>query len=144
MASDSSQSVSEPVIGRVTPLLEVFDMQQSLRFYRDLLGFKVVSSSPEMGWCMLQSGSVYVMLNAAYDADDERPEQPVAERQRWHRDLTLYFDADPNVVHARLVESGWNVRPPYAAPYGMLQLNTEDPDGYSIAFVMPLDAAAKT
>jgi glyoxylase I family protein len=143
MLTEPSQSGSELVLGRVTPLLEVFDMERSLRFYRDCLGFKVVSSSPDMGWCMLQSGTVYLMLNAAYDADDERPEQPVAERQRWHRDLTMYFDADPHRVHARLVESGWNVRPPCVAPYGMLQLNAEDPDGYSVAFVTPAEPSPK-
>src|SRR5580704_11660183 len=125
MLSESSQPGNELVLGRLTPLLEVFDMERSLRFYRDCLGFGVVGSSPAMDWCMLQSGNVRVMLNAAYDADDERPAQPVAERQRWHRDSTLYFDADPHEVYARLVEMGWKAGPPYVAPYGMLQVNTE-------------------
>ncbi len=30
----------------LTPLLQVYDMPTSVRFYRDVLGFEVVSTSP--------------------------------------------------------------------------------------------------
>jgi len=33
----------------LTPLIGVFDMPRALAFYRDLLGFAVVSASPEAG-----------------------------------------------------------------------------------------------
>ena len=33
----------------LTPLLQVFDMPTSVRFYRDVLGFKVIGTSPVMG-----------------------------------------------------------------------------------------------
>ena len=32
----------------LTPLIGVFDMPKSLSFYRDMLGFSVVSASPEV------------------------------------------------------------------------------------------------
>ena len=32
----------------LTPLISVFDMPKSLAFYRDVLGFEVVSASPEV------------------------------------------------------------------------------------------------
>jgi catechol 2,3-dioxygenase-like lactoylglutathione lyase family enzyme len=35
-----------PDIRGVAPLLQVFDMPTSVRFYRDKLGFEVVSTSP--------------------------------------------------------------------------------------------------
>ena len=31
------------------PLLQVFDMPASIRFYRDVLGFEIFSSSPARG-----------------------------------------------------------------------------------------------
>jgi glyoxylase I family protein len=44
----------------VCPLLQVYDMPASLRFYRDTLGFEVVATSPNLGgedkvhWCLLR------------------------------------------------------------------------------------------
>jgi glyoxylase I family protein len=133
----SGSTTSEPglALGGLVPHLEVFDMAESLRFYRDHLGFAVVHSSPNMGWCMLASGETSLMLNSAYDDDDERPPARDPQRQRWHRDVMLYIQADPYQVHARLREAGWPVGEPYVAPYGMLQVHTADPDGYGVAFI---------
>ena len=57
------------------PLLQVFDMPTSLRFYRDVLGFAEVQKSgqgDEVHWAWLRHGDADVMLNTAYD-DGERP-----------------------------------------------------------------------
>jgi len=66
----------------VCPLLEVFDMPRSLRFYRDAPGFEVVESVPprdECGWALLR-------LDEA-----ERPATPDAARVAGHADTTLFF-----------------------------------------------------
>jgi glyoxylase I family protein len=39
----------------LTPMIEVFDMPASLHFYRDVLGFEVVTASgpvPDCGWAL--------------------------------------------------------------------------------------------
>jgi catechol 2,3-dioxygenase-like lactoylglutathione lyase family enzyme len=46
----------------LTPLLQVYDMPTSVRFYRDVLGFEVVSTAPKLGadrfhWALLRLGS---------------------------------------------------------------------------------------
>lgn len=64
----------------LTPLIGVFDMPRSLAFYRDLLGFSVVSASPEVEtkegrfshWMWLRFGKADIMLNTQYDSN-ERP-----------------------------------------------------------------------
>lgn len=113
-------------------------MDESLRFYHDLLQFEIVNISDGRGWCMLRSGDVYLMLNTAYD-EDERPETPDRERTRWHRDITLYFTTDPYAIHAQMTSAGRSVSEPYRASYGVTQLNVSDPDGYSLAFVTPAE-----
>ena len=53
----------------LTPLIGVFDMPNALRFYRDLLGFEVVSASPEAKtsegtfshWVWLKLGAAEIM-----------------------------------------------------------------------------------
>jgi catechol 2,3-dioxygenase-like lactoylglutathione lyase family enzyme len=50
----------------------------SLRFYRDLLGFRVLSEVPDddrCDWVLLQLHESELMLNTAYEADD-RPSAP--------------------------------------------------------------------
>jgi len=67
----------------LTPLIGVFDMPKSLAFYRDLIGFEVVSASPEVEtregrfshWMWLRFGAADLMLNTQYDSN-ERPERP--------------------------------------------------------------------
>jgi hypothetical protein len=76
----SATSADFELHGITTPLLFVFDMLESLAIYRDLLGFEIVSASPEVStseghfshWMWLRSGSVNVMLNTQYDSN-ERP-----------------------------------------------------------------------
>ena len=53
----------------VCVLLQVFDMPTSVRFYRDVLGFEVVQTTPREGdqfdWGLLRLNDTYVMLNTA-------------------------------------------------------------------------------
>ena len=60
----------------VCTLLQVFDMPTSVRFYRDVLGFEIVQTTPREGdqfdWGLLRLGNVEVMLNTAHEPD-ERP-----------------------------------------------------------------------
>ena len=118
----------------MAPLIEVFDMPVSVRFYRDVLGFRVVSTSspePDYAWALLERDGVQFMLNTAYD-EGQRPPSPDPVRVRAHRDTTFYFgcpDVDAAWTHLR--EHGLSVKPPKVAPYGMKQLYVLDPDGYT-------------
>ncbi len=117
----------------LAPLLQVFDMPASIRFYRDVLGFDLVSTSApgdDVGWALLRLGPVELMLNTAYEAN-RRPPAPDPARVAGHRDTGLYF-ACPDVegAHRELQAKGLDVRPPVIREYGMKQLSFTDPDGY--------------
>jgi catechol 2,3-dioxygenase-like lactoylglutathione lyase family enzyme len=119
------------------PLIEVFDMPTSLRFYCDVLGFKVRSSSgpvPDCGWAWLDSGTAELMLNTMYD-DGKRPPVPDAQRKAAHRDTCLYFGCrDLEGAYGHLRTHDVAERPPEVAYYGMRQLYLRDPDGYGLCF----------
>jgi glyoxylase I family protein len=126
----------------LVPLLQVFDMPEAIRFYRDVLGFAVASSSEEIEaaegryfhWALLRLGGAELMLNTAYDAN-ERPPAREAERWRGHSDIGLYIGcSDLDAIHALLASHGITVDPPRTAPYGMRQLYVTDPDGYVVCF----------
>ena len=132
-------------IESVHPLLSVFDMPSAVHFYRDLLGFELVTHSPFYAeglfhWAMLRLGGAEIMLNTAYD-EGQRPPHPAPSRIAAHGETTLYFGC-PNVDAAfqHLLTIGLNPKPPSVAHYGMKQLYLNDPDGYGICFQWPAQA----
>ena len=126
----------------VTTLLQVFDMPRSVAFYRDVLGFTIVSTS-EPGdhfyWAQLKLGDAGLMLNAAYE-DDEQPSSPDPERVAAHADTILYFGCDSvDGVYQHLRAKGWTMQEPMTTDYGMRQVYTKDLDGYELCFQHPVD-----
>ncbi|HEY2014328.1 MAG TPA: VOC family protein [Bryobacteraceae bacterium] len=124
------------IVNELVPLLEVFDLPASLRFYRDLLGFELISGD-DTWWCMLQLGEVKLMLNTAYE-DNKRPSEPLPSRVRGHGDTSLYFSSpDPDAVYTHLLEHDWPVNEPTVTSYGVRQVSTKDPDGFQLFFICP-------
>jgi catechol 2,3-dioxygenase-like lactoylglutathione lyase family enzyme len=127
-------------LGGLCPLLQVYDMPASLAFYRDALGFELVerSAGDRIDWCLLKQGGAWLMLNTAYETDEERPVPPDPGRMAAHDDTSLFIEArDLDAIHAHLAALGLAGAPPHTAPYGMRQLYVRDPDGYSICFQHP-------
>ena len=124
----------------VCPLLQVYDMPTSVRFYRDKLGFEVVNTSPVLGpdkfhWALLRLGSAEIMLNTAYEFDSERPVPADRARIAAHGDTGLFFGCpDVDAAYEDFRDKGVAVKPPKVAPYGMKQLSLSDPDGYGLCF----------
>jgi catechol 2,3-dioxygenase-like lactoylglutathione lyase family enzyme len=126
----------------LTPLLGVYDMPRSVAFYRDLLGFEIVTASPEVEtpegrfshWVWLRLGAAELMLNTQYDSG-ERPENADPKRAADHGDTTLYVGCtDIDQAYAELTRRGLRAAPPQTAPYGLRLFSVTDPDGYSIVF----------
>ena len=128
------------------PLLQVFDMPESVRFYCDVLGFELASHSPlakrpegeYFHWAMLKRGDITIMLNTAYD-EGERPPQPDPARIAAHGDTSLYFDCpDAERTCSDLVSLGVRVlEKPFITQYGLKRFTIADPDGYNLCFHGP-------
>jgi len=119
-----------------TPLLNVADVEASLAFWRDLIGFEVTYRYEPDGRLMfasLQSGEVRLMLNG-------RGGDPAARRARPHYTETVLSFAVPS-VHALardLRAKGFEAPAPVAESYGLDEIVMRDPDGYEIAFTSPI------
>ena len=130
--ADPTASVRE-----LWPLLFVADIERSITFYCDQLGFSVISDAKTEGrvfWCRLKRGGASIMLQQA-EAEDDPAEG------RGHG-VALYFvcdDADD--VHAELTGRGLKLDPPTTAYYGMRQVFVPEPDGYSICFESRIEQA---
>jgi hypothetical protein len=86
-----------PEITDLCPLLQVFDMLESVRFYCTHLGFQIDAQSPmietpypHFNWALLKRGAVQLMLNTAYEGGDRPPSRDTS-RIAAHADTILYF-----------------------------------------------------
>ena len=124
----------------MAPLLQVFDMPASIRFYRDVLGFEVAQTSQPGGrfdWALLRLGGAELMLNTAHEAD-ARPPAPDPARVAAHADTAIYFGCpDVDAAYAHLRAQGVAVEPPEITSYGFRALTLVDPDGYQLCFHWP-------
>jgi catechol 2,3-dioxygenase-like lactoylglutathione lyase family enzyme len=119
------------------PLLQVFDLSLSLKFYCDVLGFHIVQRTDNEWWAMLRLGDAILMLNTAYE-NDQKPPSPDPARVRGHTDVSLYFEyLDLDALHSHLRAHRCQVAPPGHTSYGLRQMNVTDPDGYEICFTAP-------
>ena len=122
------------------PLLQVFDVQRSIDFYRDVLGFAVARKSDgpsELWWALLDRDGAELMLNSAYESN-ERPPAPDPARVAAHCDAALYFGCpDLDAAYADLKARGIDAKAPFVQPYGMKQLYLNDPDGYQLCLQWP-------
>ena len=129
-------------IGGFATLIQVFDMPTSLKFYRDVMGFSVISDAPEDGrcdWVWLKCGESELMLNTAYEAD-ERPESRDPDRTSAHADVILYFSCeDVDAAYAYFRARGVAAQEPAVAFYGMKQVYLKDPDGYELCVQQPVE-----
>jgi len=124
----------------IAPLLQVFDMPAAIHFYRDLIGFEVVSRSApgdDCDWVLLRLDGSELMLNTAYERD-ARPAGPDPARVAAHADTSVYFGCpDVEAAYAHLRDRGVDVQAPTLTSYGFTALSLTDPDGYSICFHWP-------
>jgi glyoxylase I family protein len=124
----------------LAPLLEVFDMPASIRFYCDVLGFELDRTSApgdHFGWAGLRLNGVELMLNTAYE-EGQRPPVPDPARVASHADTALFFGCEDLAgAYRHLRAHGLDVQAPVVQSYGMKQLYVRDPDGYTLCFQWP-------
>jgi catechol 2,3-dioxygenase-like lactoylglutathione lyase family enzyme len=119
-ASEESQSVSAPVrVGHVTPILRVANLEASLAYYAERLGFETEWSEPGFG--CIGRGEASLML---------------CEGEQGHPGAWVWIAvSDADALHAELIERGANIRhPPTNYPWGSREVHVLDPDGNVLRF----------
>jgi catechol 2,3-dioxygenase-like lactoylglutathione lyase family enzyme len=113
------------MIYNMETLLQVRDLNESLAFYVDLLGFKIHGKFPESAptWAGLASGNARVMLSTF-----ARVAEPALTGE-----IYMYPD-DLDVAWERLKDAAPVVEEPVTREYGMREFSVRDPNGYLITF----------
>ena len=117
-------------------LLNVADIEASLGFWRDLVGFEVDTRFEHEGrlaYAGLKSGEIVLMLNA-------RGGDPAARRARPHyTEAVIYLGVRSVHEFVRALRAkGFDAPDPERQDYGLDEVVVRDPDGYEVAFTSPL------
>ena len=122
------------MIQRNTPELFVRDVEESIRFYTETLGFQLEGRMPEdeskpVEWAMVANGNASFMF--------QKPDSP-----RRPDGVVFYLavgDADATIEALRA--RGASVEGPIDQFYGYREAAVMDPNGYKLVFTAPIPAA---
>ena len=132
---------SQPNIKYAAPFFMVSDMEASLKFYVDGLGFKILNTWTPHGkieWCWLQREGGPLMLQEAR-VPAERPY--LSGRGAG---VTIFFQCrDSLVLYQEFLKNGVNVQEPFVGN-GLWDIKVTDPDGYDLHFESPTDVPEET
>ena len=117
------------------PLVRVADIERSLAFYCDQLGFTLRGRwdpDGKLAWCLLAMEGAQLMLQQAGPQHADGLAQSGG-------DIELFFVCeDVDALRERFLGRGVDAPPPTVAFYGMRQLTVADPDGRSLCFEHPV------
>jgi catechol 2,3-dioxygenase-like lactoylglutathione lyase family enzyme len=116
---------------RLTPMLSVTDLERTITFYCNGLGFQCAQKfgDPHPVWCYLKRDGVDLMFN-------QPPATEIAELPRRAKDFRVYYfyPDDVALLHATWKGKGLDVTDLRVTIYGMKEFELRDPDGYWLWF----------
>ncbi len=126
---------------RLVPELDVSDLQRSLAFYTNVLGFSVLWSRPEERFAYLDFEGAQLMLQKA--AGPGRRFRTAPLEQPYGRGINLQIEvSNVDALHDRVRASGHDLIIPFEERWyrtgstlkGNRQFVVADPDGYLLRF----------
>jgi len=130
------------IFNKLIPELSVTDIQESLRFYTEIIGFKVEYSRPEEKFYFLSIDGAQLMVeeinNHWWTGELERP---------FGRGLNFQIEVDDvSAIIGRLEEAGIALFRPLkeswyrgdGVEFGQLEFLVQDPDGYLLRFIQDI------
>ena len=123
---------------RLVPLLSVSDIERTVAYYVDGLGFEMKSEwikDGKLRWSMLQYPGGAALMVQEYDPGKGPEGKPGAG-------VTMYVMCDDAVAfHEQVTQRGVEANEPFIGN-GMHVVELTDPDGFRISFESPTSGAS--
>lgn len=139
----STAPTTAPNVKQAVPFFGVTDIDASVRFYIDGLGFVMKNQWVPEGrvrWCWLELDDVGIMLQEFW-RDGQRggaPEGPMGQGVS-----ICFMCADALAIYHDLISRGIAAQRPFVGN-GLWVTSVTDPDGYRLDFESPTDVAEDT
>lgn len=124
-------------VKQVVPFFGVSDIERSLKFYVDGLGFTMKNHwSPEgrIRWCWLELGSAALMLQEFVKAPEGKLGGGVSINFQCEDAVAIYHELRSRGIEASEPHVG----------NGLWDTHLDDPDGYRFHFASPTDVPEET
>lgn len=125
---------------RAGAILAVADVERSVSFYRDRIGFQVEALYDDPPYATLVlAGSRLSLAEQGYPAEDRPGVELAVQADRSTADVVLVVEVeDARVEHRRLDGEGVRfLAEPYEPPWGGCRFFCVDPDGYLVEIEQP-------
>jgi catechol 2,3-dioxygenase-like lactoylglutathione lyase family enzyme len=122
-------------VKRISPMLAVANMEQTLAFYQDMLGFTPTMKSPEYS-IVARDGQIIHFMKAA--------SEDVMKRLRGHVEIYVEVRGIHGMWdHVKSFKIRYKIRDLFDREYGMTEFHIEDPNGILIFVGEPTAADSK-
>jgi uncharacterized glyoxalase superfamily protein PhnB len=122
----------------MTPNLMVHDVNKTIEFYRDVLGFEFVASVPDSGqfdWAMMKHGPVEIMFQSAASLAKDLP---TFVKMGPGGAFTLFIKMeDSKSFYGKVKGKAEIVQELTKTFYDMEEFSIKDLDGYILTFATP-------
>jgi catechol 2,3-dioxygenase-like lactoylglutathione lyase family enzyme len=125
---------------RAGAILAVADVDRSLAFYRDRIGFEVEAVYDDPPYATLALAGTRLSLAEQGHAAEDRPGVDMAApADPSHANVVVVVEVDDaRAEHARLSKAGVRfLAEPYEPPWGGCRFFCVDPDGYLVEIEQP-------
>lgn len=124
------------MLNSLTPNLMVNDVEETIEYYTDILGFTLLKTVPEKGnpdWAMVKRNDVILMFQSAKSLKDELPK---LKSQKPGGGLTFYIKVDRiTELHEELVENDVEIIADLESTfYDTIEFSIIDNNGYVLTF----------
>jgi lactoylglutathione lyase len=141
----TTEAKSEANVRQAVPFFLVANMEASLRFYVDGLGFTMMYRWLDEGklrWCWLQLGGAAIMLQEFRQDGGDGPSQP---ESKVGVGVSVCFQCnDALAIYRAMTGRGIPVtKTPFVGNH-MWVVNFSDPDGYKLSFESPTEVPEET
>jgi lactoylglutathione lyase len=133
------ETKTQPNVKQAVPFFNVSDMQASLRYYMDGLGFEMTLKWIDEGvlrWCWLQNGGAALMLQEY--RKEWKPEGKLGQGVS-----ICFICEDALAIYHEVTSRGIEASRPFVGN-GMWVTSLSDPDGYRIDFESLTDVPEET
>lgn len=120
---------------KLTPNLIVDDVNRTVDFYRDVLGFELLASVPEEGtldWGMMKCGSVELMFQSWSSLGNDLPQLKNAMPPG---PIILYIDVESvQILRQRIEGKAMLLKEIQGTFYGTKEFTIQDCNGFILTF----------
>ena len=136
----SPEAATEPNVQQAVPFFMVSNMETSLRFYVEGVGFKRTKQwlpDGKIRWCWLELGGASIMLQ------EYAPDSPLRSAKLGEGVSVCFQCKDAVVIYHEALSRNLEPRRPFVGNSMWVTIIT-DPDGYKLDFESPTDVPEET